>query len=225
MKICHTLLAILVARWARCGDGDGKGALKGAEKQNPPELPKPEEPVNPFLDKEVKQKNNSYDDFEILYKAQDSSSTPENTTAPASAQSNGGSTAATLDLANPNLSILRVFNIRIKGIPARLYLVTRKIGTNVFVRQIMSNGKNVWFGGNGKSCLYCIAFFKEEIDMVATMIKEAYKIYKDLRENGTNGWQLSTENNDTKIGVLKTITGEVVRFSIDTSLVKNEKCS
>ncbi|EKX72094.1 signal peptide containing protein [Theileria equi strain WA] len=48
MRIAHTLLAIFLIRWVRCGDSDGKGVVKGADKQNPP---KPTHPASSLASK------------------------------------------------------------------------------------------------------------------------------------------------------------------------------
>lgn len=43
MRISHTLLVIPIIKWVRCGDSDGEGLVKGAEKQNPPGSTQPTE--------------------------------------------------------------------------------------------------------------------------------------------------------------------------------------
>ncbi|AFZ80065.1 hypothetical protein BEWA_029150 [Theileria equi strain WA] len=172
-------------------------------------------------------RDDSSSDFEIRYKVPNNSSgTPANTTDPASAKSNGGSTTATLDLGNPDISVCEVFNVRIKGIPARAYLVTHEVGANV-VRQIMSNGKDVWIGRDTKPCLYCIAFLKDDKpNMIATSVKSGSIICQTLREyDDKEGWQLSLKDNDKKMNALKTVQGDITKFSLDISLAEsNENC-
>ncbi|AFZ79854.1 hypothetical protein BEWA_027030 [Theileria equi strain WA] len=130
----------------------------------------------------------------------------------------------TFDLATQNSSSYRSSDVNINGVPAKVY-----VSTSGNAIKKVTNGKDVvWTATSKQTCLYCMAFQKDNnLNMAVVKIREDKNTKYLLIECSKGKWEVVTGYPiHTKVNALKKTADKITKFSLDISLAEsNDNCT